>query len=135
MPFSLRFVLFMSGLATVAATASIVVLFGHDAAQARMTADDRRGRVAAGKTAIGRYGCGSFHRIPGISGANGVVGPSLSEPGYRAQRARVLVNDPETMKRWLRNPQGVVPGNGMPDQGVTDSEARDMTALIYTVRR
>ena len=39
------------------------------------------------------------------------------------------------MTRWLRDPQRVLPGNGMPDQAVTDAEARDMAAYLYTIRR
>lgn len=36
--------------------------------------------------------------------------------------------------RWLEHPQRVVPGNGMPEQGVSGRDARDMTAYLYTLR-
>jgi cytochrome c len=35
------------------------------------------------------------------------------------------------MVRWIRHPQQLVPGSGMPDQGVTGREARDLAAYLY----
>jgi cytochrome c2 len=136
MPYSLRFVLLLLGLAIVASVASVVVLYGQDAAQARTTAEQiSGGHVDAGKAAINRYGCGACHQIPGIPGAQGKVGPSLKAIGIRSEIAGVLVNNPQNLTRWVRHPQEVVPGNGMPDQGVTEREARDIAAYLYTIRR
>lgn len=136
MPYSLRFVLLLVGLSIVAAIASGVMIYGQDYAQARTTAEQLTlGHVDAGKSAIGRYGCGACHKIPGIHGAVGEVGPSLAGIATRSEIAGVLVNDPQNLTRWLRHPQEVVPGNGMPDQGITDREARDIAAYLYTVRR
>ncbi len=136
MPFSLRFVLLLVALSIVAAIASGVIIYGQDAARTRTTAEQLTlGHVDAGKVAIGRYGCGACHNIPGIPGAVGEVGPSLAAIATRSEIAGVLVNDPQNLTRWLRHPQQVVPGNGMPDQGITDREARDIAAYLYTVRR
>jgi cytochrome c len=136
MPYSLRFVLLLVALSIVAAIASGVMIYGQDAAQARTTAEQLTlGHVDAGKATIGRYGCGACHKIPGIAGAVGEVGPSLAGIATRSEIAGVLVNDPKSLTRWLRHPQAVVPGNGMPDQGITDREARDIAAYLYTVRR
>lgn len=93
------------------------------------------GDVEAGKAAIGRYGLAACHVIPGIAGAQGQVGPSLGGIALRREIAGVLSNEPGNMVRWLRHLQQVVPGNGMPQQGVTGREARDMAAYLYTVRR
>jgi cytochrome c1 len=38
------------------------------------------------------------------------------------------------MARWIRDPQGVVPGNAMPDAGLSEQEARDMAAYLATLR-
>jgi cytochrome c len=136
MPYSLRFVLLLFGLAAVAGVASVVVLYGQDAAQARTTAEQiAHGDVDAGKAAIARYGCGACHQIPGVAGAEGAVGPSLAGFGIRSEVAGVLANTPPNLVRWLRFPQQVVPGNGMPDQGITEQEARDISAYLYTIRR
>ena len=45
--------------------------------------------------------------------------------------AGVLGNGPESMIRWLREPQAVLPGDGMPDQGIRAGEARDIAAFLY----
>ena len=54
--------------------------------------------------------------------------------GRRTYIAGMLSNTPQNLIRWLRNPQGVVPGNAMPNMGVTDAQARDLAAYLYTIR-
>jgi cytochrome c len=80
------------------------------------------------------YGCGACHRIPGIGGAQGGVGPPLSHFAERAYVAGLLPNEPGNLVRWIRDPQGVVPGNAMPDMKVTEQDARDIAAYLYTLR-
>ena len=136
MPASLIFVLALLGIAAVAGIASIAMLYRQDAAQARTSAEALTGgSVKAGEVAITRYTCGGCHQIPGIPGAEGRVGPPLSGIGVRAQIAGVLANDPANMIRWIRTPQQVLPGNGMPDQGIGERDARDIAAYLYTLKR
>jgi len=136
MPSSLRFILLLLGLTTLAGIASVVVLYRQDAAQARTTAEQiTGGNVEGGKAAIGRYGCGACHQIPGIPGAEGAVGPSLAAIGVRAHIAGVLANNPQNLTRWIRHPQHIIPGNGMPDQGISEREARDIAAYLYTLKQ
>jgi cytochrome c1 len=45
-----------------------------------------------------------------------------------------LPNTPDNMMRWLREPQKVESGSAMPDLNVTESDARDMAAFLYTLR-
>lgn len=80
------------------------------------------------------YGCVACHTVPGVSGANGNVGPPLTRFGTRTYIAGVLRNSPSNLMRWIRDPQGVVPGNAMPNMGVTDAEARDIAAYLYTLQ-
>ena len=87
-----------------------------------------------GKGAIKKYGCAACHVIPGIPGANGQVGPSLEGIGGRVYLAGQLQNPPENLRKWVEDPQGVRPGTAMPDMGVTDEDARDITAYLYTLR-
>ena len=89
------------------------------------------GNVTRGEAAIARYGCAGCHVIPGIAGANGQVGPDLSKISQRAAIAGELANDPKTLVRWLMHPQALVPGTGMPEQGVTQRDARDIAAYLY----
>jgi cytochrome c1 len=83
---------------------------------------------------IAASGCGSCHTIPGISHAEGNVGPPLNRFGLRTYVAGMLVNNPTNLVAWLRFPQKVVPGNAMPDMGLTESQARDIAAYLYTLK-
>jgi cytochrome c1 len=38
------------------------------------------------------------------------------------------------MIRWIQNPQAVDQKTAMPNLGVTDAEARDVAAYLYTLR-
>ncbi|MEO1362499.1 MAG: c-type cytochrome [Pseudomonadota bacterium] len=80
------------------------------------------------------HGCGSCHVIPGVSGARGTVGPSLAGMRHRAYVAGILPNEPGSMVRWLMNPTVHAPQTAMPDLGLTEGEARDMAAYLYTLR-
>ena len=88
--------------------------------------------AAHGRVLIARMACGSCHVIPGIAGADGRVGPSLA--GFSRQRmiAGALSNDAANLARYLKAPTAVVPGNTMPDQRLTDAQARDIAAYLAT---
>jgi cytochrome c len=83
-----------------------------------------------GKKLIGHYGCGACHTIPGIRAATAKVGPPLDHFGRRATVAGKLPNTPRELARWIRHPQRIVPGNDMPELGVTRAEARDIAAYL-----
>ncbi|WP_161141904.1 cytochrome c oxidase assembly protein [Propylenella binzhouense] len=92
------------------------------------------GNVQRGAALISQFGCPACHTIPGIAGADGLVGPPLTKMGRRGYVAGVLRNTPENMTRWIRRPQAIVPGNAMPDMGISEDQARDITAYLYTLR-
>jgi cytochrome c1 len=48
--------------------------------------------------------------------------------------AGILQNSPEHMIAWLRNPQVIDPLSAMPTLGVTERDARDIAAYLYTLR-
>ncbi|HEU4753589.1 MAG TPA: c-type cytochrome, partial [Armatimonadota bacterium] len=78
------------------------------------------------------YGCGSCHTIGGMREAKARVGPrlvGLKEQGYLAGR---LPNVPHYLVYWIRDPQRYDPGNAMPDLGVTEGDARDIAAYLYS---
>ena len=54
--------------------------------------------------------------------------------GRRIYIAGVLRNTPDNLTRWIRDPQKIVPGNAMPDMGITEPEARDLAAFLQTLR-
>lgn len=88
-----------------------------------------------GAQLIGSYGCGSCHVVPGVNGANGLVGPPLTDFGLRSYIAGVLPNNADNLQHWIRDPQAVVPGNAMPDLGVTQVDARDIAAYLLQLGR
>ncbi|MGH2353832.1 MAG: c-type cytochrome [Chloroflexota bacterium] len=96
--------------------------------------------VPGGMPAQGRlilrqtYGCGACHVIPGVPGARGAVGPPLTSFAGRTVIAGRLPNTPENLIRWIMNPQAVDPLTAMPDVGVTEADARDIAAYLYTLR-
>lgn len=93
------------------------------------------GDVERGAEALRSYGCGACHTIPGIAGANALVGPPLTDWSKRHYIAGTLPNTPENMLRWLQSPQAIRPGTAMPTLGVTEEDARDISAYLYSLGR
>ncbi|SAL03085.1 c-type cytochrome [Caballeronia ptereochthonis] len=89
------------------------------------------GNPQHGLDAILRHGCGACHRIDGVPGAYGTVGPALQNIGERAYVAGKLPNSPENLQMWIRFPQRIEPGSAMPDLGVDEIDARDIAAYLY----
>lgn len=135
MPPSLRFVAALAGAAALCAAASLAVLSRQEQGRTRTAAEQLTGgKVDAGAQAIRRYGCGGCHRIGGIDGADGQVGPSLNSIAVRTEVAGRLSNQPGNLIRWIRHPQQIDPNNGMPDLSVSEIDARDMAAYLYTLK-
>ena len=92
------------------------------------------GDAKHGAALVARYGCGQCHDIPQITNANGNVGPPLHRIGTRTYIAGVLNNSPDNLALWIENPQAVVPGNAMPNMGISHQDSRDITAFLYTLK-
>jgi cytochrome c len=92
------------------------------------------GSATRGAAAIARYGCGSCHIIPGVSGASGLVGPPLSGIGNRVYVAGVLQNTPQNIIRWIEDPPSVDEHTVMPKLGVTRQDAIDIAGYLYTLK-
>lgn len=91
------------------------------------------GDVTLGREAIAEYGCGSCHRVPGVRGADGLVGPPLDAFGERSYIAGQLPNNQENLVRWIMDPGEVEPGTAMPDVGVSEDEAVNISAYLLTL--
>jgi cytochrome c len=91
-------------------------------------ANARRGREA-----ILRHGCGACHVIPGVPSARGRVGPKLEDFRNQMYISGVLMNTPENLTAWLRNPRDIDQRTAMPDLGISQEEADDIAAYLYTV--
>jgi cytochrome c2 len=92
------------------------------------------GDPARGRAALRHYGCISCHTIPGVAGADALVGPPLNRIGARTYLAGVLVNSPQNMQTWIKDPPAVDPKTAMPKLNVTDADARDIACYLYTLR-
>lgn len=135
MPASLKWLGVLFAAAVLAAMAAGAIMFAESRKRTRIMADQvSGGSNRAGREAMATYGCGSCHVIPGIAGATGQVGPDLGKVAVRATIAGKFPNDPAIMARWLRHPKAMIPGSGMPEQGVTERDARDMAAYLYTLK-
>jgi cytochrome c oxidase assembly factor CtaG/cytochrome c2 len=100
----------------------------------RLAAAMTGGDPARGRDAITRYGCDTCHVIPGVKTARGQVGPPLTNIASRVYLAGEMTNTPDNMQKWIRHPRNVERDTAMPDVGVTDSDARDLAAYLYTLR-
>lgn len=89
---------------------------------------------ARGLAVIERVGCAACHRIPGVEWPTGSVGGSLAHFADRSMIAGRLPNQPDTLARWLRDPPSLSPETGMPPMPITDVEARDIAAYLYTLQ-
>jgi cytochrome c len=79
-----------------------------------------------------RYGCTGCHKIPGIPGADGRTGPPLAGLSKQVYVAGVLQNRSDNLVAWLVSPQTFSPQTAMPKTGISEKEARDLAAYLYS---
>jgi cytochrome c len=72
--------------------------------------------------------------IPGITGASGMVGPPLTSWSQRRIIAGEVPNTPANLITWITVPQSIEPGVAMPNLGVSDGQARDIAAYLYSLK-
>jgi cytochrome c oxidase assembly factor CtaG len=120
---------------TLAALACVAVLLAAcGEAQSEASLPNWNGDVNRGANLISKYGCGGCHLVPGVRNADGNVGPPLTRIGTRIYIAGLLRNSPDNMALWIAHPQHVLPGNAMPEMNVSEQDARDLTAFLYTLK-
>lgn len=91
------------------------------------------GDPARGKTLVDRYGCVACHYIPGAANQGANVGPPLTKIAHRGYIGGVIPNTPDHMVRWLQDPPAIDPRSAMPNMGISEAEARDIAAWLYTL--
>ena len=90
--------------------------------------------AARGLAVVERVGCAACHQIPGVSWPVGTVGGSLDGFAERSLIAGRLPNQPDVLTRWLRDAPSLSPETGMPPIPITETEARDVAAYLYTLK-
>lgn len=92
------------------------------------------GDVERGRQAVERFGCIACHYIPGSANQGSNVGPPLTHIAKRAYLGGVIANTPDNMVQWLRNPPQVDPRTAMPNLGISQEQAIDIAAYLYTLQ-
>jgi cytochrome c2 len=125
--------------ALVAGAAALVVVVGvlADAVDQRSDIREHAAAMTGGDPGRGeamfiQYGCGGCHGLKHVRMATAAVGPPLDGIAVRALLAGRLDNNPDNMQLWIRDPQRASPGTAMPDLNVGASDARDISAFLYT---
>jgi hypothetical protein len=78
------------------------------------------GDPEAGLRIIAAKECGVCHVIPGVAGAEGIVGPPLTNFAHRQFIGGIMPNRPGTLVQWMRDPPSLAPNTGMPGLGLTE---------------
>jgi len=91
------------------------------------------GNVELGREFFVLKGCTGCHVAPGMPNG-GQIGPNQTHFSQRPTIAGgVLPNTPEAVERWLKDPPAVKPGTLMPNLSLTDEQAKDLTAFLYSL--
>lgn len=131
--------------ATLCAAVPVLLLggCGEDLARLRNSyatvglEDTRRivdGDAARGRGLLPAHGCPACHAIPGFKGPAAAVGPPLHGFARRTNIGGVLPNRPEDLVRFVMDAPREIPNTAMPDLAVTEPEARDIAAFLYTLQ-
>jgi hypothetical protein len=98
---------------------------------ARMTGGDPQ----VGREGLRKHSCTSCHVIPGIPDADGHAGPALDRWGRRDTFLLSVPNTPENLIGWIRNPSALRPTTTMPNMNLTDGQARDIAAYLFSINK
>lgn len=90
--------------------------------------DEDRGRIA-----LAELGCGACHVIPGVRGAVGGTGPPLASYSRFVYLAGKFPNRPELLVQWIADPASLAPRTAMPSVPMSEQQARDMAAYLYSL--
>jgi cytochrome c1 len=83
---------------------------------------------------ISQQACGACHHIPGVDGAEGTAGPPLDHFASQPMIASRLPNRPDALERFLLAPETVVKSGAMPNMALSQTQARQIAAYLYTLK-
>ena len=112
----------------------VLVIAQPRAAFDRWLAQQATPATAAPAALFVQKGCGDCHQIRGTQ-AHGRVGPDLTHFASRTTLGAVrLTNTPANVAEWVRDPQGVKPGNKMPNLALSHGDVTALTRYLETLR-
>jgi cytochrome c len=100
----------------------------------REAAELTGGHPRLGRDAMMSLGCVACHQAPGFFGPKPQVGPPLTEFALRTFIAGTAENRPENLIRFLRDPRSIAPRSAMPKLPMSEAQARDLAAFLYTCK-
>lgn len=91
--------------------------------------------ISSGTRQLFGNSCAPCHTVQGMfeipQTFDGDFGPDLTHFASRRMiGGNILPNTPQALARWIIDPQGVKPGNRMPDVGLSPDELEDIIALL-----
>ena len=86
-----------------------------------------------GQVVMQRVGCAACHDIPGIQWPQGMAGPSLAGFAESPMIGGRFPNRPDRLVDWLIDAPAMAPETAMPAMPLTEAEARDVAAYLYTL--
>lgn len=90
--------------------------------------------AANGLRLVADKGCVACHAFPDVAWPRGGLGPSLEGFGRQGLIAGRLPNQPGVLMQFVRDAPALVPGTAMPAIQMSDQEARDVTAYLFTLQ-
>lgn len=112
--------------------AAVLALAGLAACSPKRPPVGVQGDPARGKIAVTQYACQSCHLIPGVPGSKVYVGRPLEGMAERKVLAGAVPNDQAGLVRWIRDPQSIDPHTAMPNMGVSERDALDISAYLLS---
>jgi cytochrome c2 len=85
-----------------------------------------------GKLALAQYACRGCHVIPGVTGSDIYVGRPLEGLAKRRFIVGNLPLSQANLVRWIRDPQAIDPRTAMPNLGVSERDAQDISAYLLS---
>lgn len=122
----------LAAVATIAVSATAATTWSAQHQSESVARAMTGGDPARAPLMIRRYGCAGCHTIPGIPGGDGQVGGPLKDIRHRVYVGGVLRNSADNLVRWIVAPQVFSPRTAMPATGISDAEARDVAAYLYS---
>lgn len=87
----------------------------------------------AGLQVMRRVGCAACHVIPGVDWPRGATGPSLKGFADSPMIAGRFPNRPAVLTAFIVDAPSMATDTGMPAMPLTQDEARDVAAYLYTL--
>lgn len=117
---------------TAAALLGAALLIAGCGATAEPTRTGVAGDPDRGREVYLQYGCASCHATPDVPSVSDGIGPDLHDFASNVYIAGQIPNRPEELIQWIRQPQQMIPGSIMPNMGVTQEDAEDIAAFLYS---